>query len=66
MLYLEQLVDVVIAEEGQTLMGLEFLIETLGLPMKKIDNILRVVLPVTVGECKVVEMPFDEFGKLFR
>ena len=44
MLYLEQLVDVVIAEEGQTLMGLEFLIETLGLPMKKIDNIFKKAL----------------------
>ena len=44
MLYLEQLVDVVIAEEGQTLMGLEFLIETLGLSMKKIDNIFKKAL----------------------
>ena len=37
MLYLEELLDTVIAEEGQTLMGLEFLIETLGLSMKRID-----------------------------
>ena len=41
MLYLEELVDAVIAEEGQTLMGLDFLIETLELPMKKIDLIFR-------------------------
>ena len=37
MLYLEELLDAVIAEEGQTLMGLEFLVETLNLSMKKID-----------------------------
>ena len=36
MLYMEELVDAIIAEEGQTLMGLEFLTETLNLPMKKI------------------------------
>ena len=41
MLYLEELVDAVIAEEGQTLMGLDFLMETLELPMKKIDLIFR-------------------------
>ena len=44
MLYLEELVDVVIAEEGQTLMGLDFLMETLDLPMKKIDNIFKKAL----------------------
>ena len=44
MLYLEELVDTVIAEEGQTLMGLEFLFETLDLPMKKIDRIFRKAL----------------------
>ena len=44
MLYLEELVDVVLAEEGQTLMGLEFLFETLDLPMKKIDRIFRKAL----------------------
>jgi len=41
LLYLEELVDVVLAEEGQTLMGLDFLLETLELPMKKIDNIFK-------------------------
>lgn len=35
------------------------------LDKKKKDNILRVVLPETIGECRVVEMPFDEFEKLF-
>lgn len=39
MLYLEELVDVVIAEEGQTLMGLDFLFDTLSLPMEKIEKI---------------------------
>lgn len=39
MLYLEELVDVVIAEEGQTLMGLDFLFDTLSLPMTKIEKI---------------------------
>ena len=39
MLYLEELLDAIIAEEGQTLMGLEFLIETLGLSMKRIDTL---------------------------
>ena len=41
MLYLEELLDAVIAEEGQTLMGLDFLIHTLDLPMKKIDLIFK-------------------------
>lgn len=44
MLYLEELVDVVIAEEGQSLMGLDFLIDALDLPMKKIDRIFRKAL----------------------
>lgn len=44
MLYLEELVDAVIAEEGQTLMGLDFLMETLELPMRKIDLIFRKAL----------------------
>ena len=43
-LYLEELVDVVIAEEGQTLMGLDFLLDTLELPMKRIDAIFRKAL----------------------
>lgn len=32
---------------------------------KKHDNILRAVLPECIGRCRVVEMPFDEFEKLF-
>lgn len=32
---------------------------------KKRDNILRVVLPESIGCCRVVDMPFDEFEKLF-
>lgn len=44
MLYLEELVDVTLAEEGQTLMGLEFLVDTLELPMSKIDKIFRKAL----------------------
>lgn len=32
---------------------------------KKHDNILRVVLPETIGRCRVVELPFDEFERLF-
>lgn len=44
MLYLEELLDAIIAEEGQTLMGLDFLIETLNLPMKKIDILFRKAL----------------------
>lgn len=39
MLYLEELVDVTLAEEGQTLMGLEFLVEVLNLSMEKIEKI---------------------------
>lgn len=31
---------------------------------KKRDNILRVVLPESIGCCKVVDMPFDEFEEL--
>lgn len=44
MLYLEELVDAVISEEGQTLMGLDFLFETLDLPMSKIDLIFKKAL----------------------
>ena len=44
MLYLEELVEVVLAEEGQSLMGLDFLIETLDLPMEKIDRIFKKAL----------------------
>ena len=44
MLYLEELLDAVIAEEGQTLMGLDFLIETLDLPMSKIDLLFKKAL----------------------
>lgn len=32
---------------------------------KKRDNILRVVLPEAIGRCRIVDMPFDEFEKLF-
>ena len=44
MLYMEELLDAVIAEEGQTLMGLDFLVETLDLPMNKIDLLFRKAL----------------------
>lgn len=44
MLYLEELVDVTIAEEGQSLLGLEFLVDALNLPMQKIDLIFRKAL----------------------
>ena len=44
MLYLEELVDTVLAEEGQTLMGLDFLFETLELPMTKIERIFKKAL----------------------
>ena len=44
MLYMEEVLDAVIAEEGQTLMGLDFLIDTLNLPMNKIDLLFRKAL----------------------
>ena len=44
MLYLEELLDAVIAEEGQTLMGLDFLIKTLDLSMSKIDLLFKKAL----------------------
>lgn len=44
MIYMEELLDAIIAEEGQTLMGLDFLIETLDLPMKKIDLLFKKAL----------------------
>ena len=44
MLYLEELLDAVMAEEGQTLMGLDFLIKTLDLPMSKIDTLFKKAL----------------------
>ena len=33
---------------------------------KKSDNMLKVVMPVRIGECVVREMTFDEFGQLFK
>ena len=33
---------------------------------KKIDNMLRVVFPVAIGECRVIGMSFVEFEQLFR
>lgn len=33
---------------------------------KKRDNMLKVVMPVRIGECVVREMTFDEFGQLFK
>ena len=44
MLYLEELLDAVLAEEGQTLMGLDFLVDTLGLSMKRIDTLFKKAL----------------------
>ena len=44
MLYLEELLESTLAEEGQTLMGLEFLTKTLELPMSKIDLIFKKAL----------------------
>ena len=44
MLFLEELVESIIAEEGQTLMGLDFLMDTLQLPMTKIDLIFKKAL----------------------
>ena len=41
---MEELLDAIIAEEGQTLMGLDFLIETLDLPMNKIDLLFKKAL----------------------
>lgn len=44
MLYMEELLEAVIAEEGQTLMGLDFLIETLDMSMSKIDLLFKKAL----------------------
>lgn len=44
MLFLEELVDTVIAEEGQTLMGLDYLFNVLDLPMTKIEKIFKKAL----------------------
>lgn len=33
---------------------------------KKIDNMLRVVFPVAVGECRITELSFAEFEQLFK
>jgi len=41
MLYLEESVETILAEEGQDLLGLSFLTEVLGLTMKKMDNLFR-------------------------
>lgn len=41
MLYLEESVESILAEEGQDLLGLSFLTETLGLTMKKMEMLFR-------------------------
>jgi len=41
MLYLEETVDAILSEEGQTLMGLDFLTDTLGLTMKKMELLFK-------------------------
>lgn len=41
MLYLEQSVETILAEEGQDLLGLSFLTETLGLSMHKMDELFK-------------------------
>lgn len=41
MLYLEESVETILAEEGQDLLGLSFLTETLGLTMKKMNELFR-------------------------
>lgn len=33
---------------------------------KKINNVLKIVMPIRIGECVVREMTFDEFGILFK
>ena len=41
MLYLEESVETILAEEGQDLLGLSFLTETLGLTMKKMEGLFK-------------------------
>lgn len=41
MLYLEESVETILSEEGQDLLGLSFLTETLGLTMKKMEALFR-------------------------
>lgn len=43
-LYLEELTEAIISEEGQTLMGLDFLFSTLDFPMSKVDLIFKKAL----------------------
>lgn len=52
--------------ELQTSISVHNLLREVRLDKKKRDNILRVVFPATIGECRVVEMPFDEFEKLIE
>lgn len=39
MIYLEELVDVILAEEGQVLMGIDFILDDLKLSMKKLEAV---------------------------
>lgn len=41
MLYLEESLDAILSEEGQTLMGLPFLVSTLNLSMKRIELLFK-------------------------
>lgn len=41
MLYLEESVETILAEEGQDLLGLPFVTETLGLTMEKMDTLFK-------------------------
>ena len=42
MLNVEELVDYLITEEGQTLLGLDFLVSVLNLSMKRLENIFLI------------------------
>ena len=75
MLNVEELVDVLIAEEGQTLLGLDFLVSVLNIDMRKLENIFIKSIkeyerrrPLTITEVRygdtygVIQMPLNTFS----
>ena len=61
MLYLEPLVDQVLNTEGQILLGLDYITDTLGLSMKKMEGIFKATI-LQYGRRRPIEITQDFFS----
>ena len=55
MIYLEELVDVILAEEGQVLMGIDFILDDLKLSREVADEIMQEIIsnPTKIIQVKI-------------